>query len=144
MHRLMPQEQSIQPFGEKRGPARGGSGWLDRMCLFLCGASRCSAYEAVCSAGRRSTYTPSGVWPSSTRRGLVVDRRARHPENLTLPNDGQGMRMVDHRFALSKPALMSAPSKQLVRHQLVASVKPDDHFAQGPNLRAPLSVHASN
>ncbi len=80
----------------------------------------------------------------SVRSGLIVGRRARHPENLTLPNDGQGMGLVDHRTALSKPALMSAPSQQLVRHQLVASVKPDDHFAQGPNLRAPLSVHASD
>ena len=46
------------------------------------------------------------------RRGLVVGRRARQPEDLTLSNDGQGMGSGDHRFALSHPALLSAPSKQ--------------------------------
>src|SRR5574340_343538 len=43
---------------------------------------------------------------------LVVGRRARLPEELTLPHDWQGMGSVDHRFALSNPALMSAPSKK--------------------------------
>jgi hypothetical protein len=44
---------------------RGGPGWLDKMCSFLSGASRCSTYAAVRRVGRLSKYTPSGVWPSS-------------------------------------------------------------------------------
>jgi len=35
----------------------------------LSGALPCSAYAAVSRVGRLSTYTPSGVWPSSARRG---------------------------------------------------------------------------
>ena len=46
------------------------------------------------------------------RPWLVVGRRPREPEELTLPDDGQGVRGINHRFALSKPALMSAPSKK--------------------------------
>jgi len=45
-------------------------------------------------------------------RWLIVGRRARHAKQLALPDDRQGMSSVDHRFALSKPALMSAPSKK--------------------------------
>ncbi len=44
-------------------------------------------------------------------RRLIVGRRACHAEQLALPNDRQGMSSVDHRVALSTPALMSAPSK---------------------------------
>ena len=40
---------------------RGGPACLDRMFQFVSGASRYSAYAAVCRAGRLSTYTPSGV-----------------------------------------------------------------------------------
>ena len=46
------------------------------------------------------------------RHRLVVRRRARHAEQLALPDDRQRMSSVDHRFALSKPALVSAPSKK--------------------------------
>ncbi len=40
---------------------RGGPAWLDSMFQFLSGASRYSAYAAVCRAGRLSKYTLSGV-----------------------------------------------------------------------------------
>jgi len=50
---------------------RGGPAGLDSMFHSLSGASRCSAYAAVCRAGRLSKYTPSGVCPSSARWGLV-------------------------------------------------------------------------
>jgi hypothetical protein len=35
----------------------------------------------------------------------------RQPEELTLPNDWQGMGSVDHRFAVSNPAVVNAPSQ---------------------------------
>jgi hypothetical protein len=34
---------------------------LDRIFEFLSGASRCSAYAAVCRAGKLSKYTRSGI-----------------------------------------------------------------------------------
>ena len=46
------------------------------------------------------------------RRRLVVRRRASQLQELALPHHWQGVGSVDHRFALSKPALMSAPSKK--------------------------------
>ncbi len=46
------------------------------------------------------------------RRRLVIGGRAGQLQELALPHNRQGMRAVDHRFALSKPALMSAPSKK--------------------------------
>jgi hypothetical protein len=46
------------------------------------------------------------------RHRVVVRRRARHAEQLALPDDRQRMSAVDHRGALSKPALVSAPSQQ--------------------------------
>ena len=41
-------------------------------------------------------------------RRLIVGRRASHSEQLALPDNREGVGSVDHRFALSKPALMSA------------------------------------
>lgn len=41
------------------------------------------------------------------QRRLVGGRRARQPEELTLPNDRQGMGSGDHRVMLRKAALMS-------------------------------------
>ena len=52
--------------GKRRGPV-----WLDRMFSSLSGSLRWSAYAAVSRVGRLSKYTPSGVWPSSARCGLV-------------------------------------------------------------------------
>src|SRR5450432_2049927 len=46
------------------------------------------------------------------RTWLVVDAAAADIECLGLPGDRQVMRAVDHRFALSRPALLSAPSKK--------------------------------
>lgn len=46
------------------------------------------------------------------RRRLAVGHRARQPEKLTLPNDCQGMGLVDHRYALRTTALMSTPSQE--------------------------------
>ena len=45
-------------------------------------------------------------------RRLVVRGRPREFQELALPHDGQFVRSVDHRFALSNPALMSACSKK--------------------------------
>jgi len=46
------------------------------------------------------------------RLGVVVDGAAADGEQLGLPLDGQRVGAVDHRFALSSPALVSAPSKK--------------------------------
>src|SRR5450631_2269230 len=45
------------------------------------------------------------------RPGLVVDAAATDVQNLGLSDDGKIVGAVDHRFALSMPALMSAPAK---------------------------------
>src|SRR5688500_11904994 len=42
----------------------------------------------------------------------VVDAAAADAQNLGLPRDRQVVFAVDHRFALSNPALVSAPSKK--------------------------------
>ena len=42
----------------------------------------------------------------------VVDTAAADVQNLRLPGDRQIVLTVDHRFALSNPALVSAPSKK--------------------------------
>src|SRR6516164_11300803 len=42
----------------------------------------------------------------------VVDAAAADAQNLRLLGDRQIVRAVDHRFALSNPALVSAPSKK--------------------------------
>ena len=46
------------------------------------------------------------------RPRLVIDRAPADAQSLGLPRDGQIVVAVDHRFALSKPALVSAPSKK--------------------------------
>ena len=46
------------------------------------------------------------------RPGLVVDRAPADVQNLRLAGNREIVRSVDHRFALSKPALVSAPSKK--------------------------------
>src|SRR3712207_6005232 len=46
-------------------------------------------------------------WP-----GPVIDAAPADVEHLGLSGDRQIMRAVDHRFALSKPALPSAPAKK--------------------------------
>jgi hypothetical protein len=43
----------------------------------------------------------------------VVDAATADAQNVSLLRDRQIMLAVDHRFALSKPALVSAPSKKL-------------------------------
>src|SRR5215210_5292525 len=48
------------------------------------------------------------------RSRQVVDAAATDPERLGLPGERQRVRVVDHRFALSRPALLSAPDKRLV------------------------------
>src|SRR6266545_6885060 len=42
----------------------------------------------------------------------VVDAATADAQSLRLPGDRQIMPTVDHRFALSNPALVSAPSKK--------------------------------
>jgi hypothetical protein len=42
----------------------------------------------------------------------VVDRAPADVENLRLTGNRKIVRLVDHRFAPSKPALLSAPSKK--------------------------------
>jgi hypothetical protein len=46
------------------------------------------------------------------RARLVVDRAAADAQHLSLLLDGKIVLRVDHRFALSNPALVSAPSKK--------------------------------
>src|SRR3954469_3743587 len=46
------------------------------------------------------------------RSGQVVDAAAADPKYLGLLGDRQMMGAVDHRFALSRPALLSAPDKK--------------------------------
>ena len=46
-------------------------------------------------------------WP-----GFVVDGAPADAERLGLPGDRQVVLTVDHRLALSNPALVSAPSKE--------------------------------
>src|SRR6202050_1953642 len=46
------------------------------------------------------------------RLGLVIDAAAADVQDLGLADDGKVVAAVDHRFALSMPALMSAPSKK--------------------------------
>ena len=46
------------------------------------------------------------------RPRLVVDAAAADVQNLRLAGNRQSVRTVDHRFALSMPALLSAPSKK--------------------------------
>jgi hypothetical protein len=45
--------------------------------------------------------------------GFVIDRASADVQNLRLARNREVVRSVDHRFALSKPALVSAPSKKL-------------------------------
>ena len=46
------------------------------------------------------------------RTRLVIDRAPADVQNLRLAGNREIVRPVDHRFALSKPALVSAPSKK--------------------------------
>ena len=43
----------------------------------------------------------------------IIDAAAADLQNFRLPGDRQIVLTVDHRFALSNPALVSAPSKKL-------------------------------
>ncbi len=62
---------------------------------------------------RRDVYLPRQR-QCRIRNGprLVVDGGPSQPQQLALSYDRQGMRAIDHRVALGKPALMSAPSKK--------------------------------
>ena len=46
------------------------------------------------------------------RPGQVIHRAPAHAQQPGLARDGELMVTVDHRFALSNPALVSAPSKK--------------------------------
>jgi hypothetical protein len=46
------------------------------------------------------------------RPGPVIDRASAEVQHLRLAVNREIVRSVDHRFALSKPALVSAPSKK--------------------------------
>ncbi|WP_430640226.1 hypothetical protein [Bradyrhizobium cytisi] len=48
------------------------------------------------------------------RARQVINAAAADLQNLRLPGDRQIVLTVDHRFALSNPALVSAPSKKLI------------------------------
>jgi hypothetical protein len=50
---------------------------------------------------------------SGTGARQVIDAAPADPQNFSLPGDRQIVLTVDHRFALSNPALVSAPSKKL-------------------------------
>src|SRR5437879_13863915 len=49
---------------------------------------------------------------AARRQRQIVDAAAANLQNLRLPGDRQIVFTVDHRFALSNPALVSAPSKK--------------------------------
>jgi hypothetical protein len=44
----------------------------------------------------------------------IVDATTADAQNVSLPGDRQIVLTVDHRFAFSNPALLSAPSKKLI------------------------------
>ena len=46
------------------------------------------------------------------RSRQIVDPATADPEQLRLPDNGQSVLAVDHRFALSRPALLSAADKK--------------------------------
>jgi hypothetical protein len=46
------------------------------------------------------------------RTRFVIERASADVQNLRLAGNRELVRSVDHRFALSKPALVSAPSKK--------------------------------
>ena len=48
----------------------------------------------------------------ATPAAAVIDAAPADVQSLRLPGDRQIVRAVDHRFALSRPALLSAPSKK--------------------------------
>ncbi|MGY3116117.1 hypothetical protein ACVWXQ_000052 [Bradyrhizobium sp. S3.14.4] len=50
---------------------------------------------------------------SGNRARQVINAAAADLQNFRLPGDRQIVLTVDHRFALSNPALVSAPSKTL-------------------------------
>src|SRR3979490_2046810 len=61
----------------------------------------------------KSCATSGGSWVGGPRRSRqVVDAATADTQNLRLLRDRQIVLAVDHRFALSKPALVSAPSKK--------------------------------
>ena len=72
------------------------------------------------ASGHRQTDGPDGARrsgasapdPPPTPASAGSRRSTARAQELALPNDWQGMGSVDHRFALSNPALMSAPSKK--------------------------------
>ena len=59
--------------------------------------------------------------------GTGRGRSAADPERLGLLGNGQRVRAVDHRFALSRPALLSAPDKIVGQRQLAALRVPRLH-----------------
>ena len=62
----------------------------------------------------QSVETPHGRQVGFRHRPRqVVDAAAADAQNLGLLDDWQIVGAVDHRFALSNPALVSAPSKKL-------------------------------
>src|SRR4051812_15090181 len=71
------------------------------------------------AAARKREFEVQLVHPAhdgqiGRRRGPLpgVDATAADPQRLGLLSDGQRVRAVDHRFALSRPALLSAPDKK--------------------------------
>jgi hypothetical protein len=50
--------------------------------------------------------------PGRYRSGSVIDAAPADVQNLGLLSDGQSVRAVNQRFALSGPAFLSAPSKK--------------------------------
>ena len=52
------------------------------------------------------------------RPGQVIDARPTDGQRRRLLRDRQIVRTVDHRFALSKPALQSAPAKKVLKLHL--------------------------
>src|SRR6266446_5478414 len=80
------------------------------------------------------------------RARQVIDAAPADPQNLSLPGDRQIVLTVDHRFALSNPALVSAPSKKSFSSVnspiLACSLSTPIALAAGAMLRSPKTPTA--
>ena len=66
----------------------------------------------------RSASPIFAVARARERTRLVIDRAPADVQNVRLAGNREIMRSVDHRFALSRPALVSTPSKNRSQRQL--------------------------
>src|SRR5476649_886870 len=72
------------------------------------------------------------------RARQIVDAATTDAQNLRLPGDRQIVLTVDHRFALSKPALPSAPSKKSFSSVSSPILACNDFTSMAGSCAAPL------